>query len=591
MAQLQSPSFSTPIYSFANLRSQLKSLFPEKDVPDFAIYNITKELEVRKNTVLFIAGCILKHSVKELKQKEEKRDPAATLALADIYWFGFKGVEREPGHAIDLYHKAARAGLPEAFTAMAYVCQYSLLAPELNGTVPCKRTQEQEKIVQERWHWLDHAADRGWVSPLLLHLGAEAERTGSWNLSKPVVAALREREKAVELEKQKGLKTVGDQLTIHTIHSNTLEARDLEQFIADADGDGGRGLSALLTSTRNGSGYTVIPHEQLIAQADRLLNRNNHRAALRCLTRAMDQIYAVLHDPRPLRLDDCHYLLLPGRLYNDKSERTKVVQVLRRRIGCNLVLAKRLKNQRYWDHALEDCGFVLHTGIFTAQEFEAQWQELQDLETKAKAMQARGWDVGHGEGGGQQRSQRRKQKKNKKSKSVKPQEPSVLVLASDQLIEAQVAINAKIRENCCSICQTGWNEFETLTLAAVATCGHATCAPCLSRYHAECKKTFETELGDAKTAFRCVICRQPFPRNILSNIATTVVQKNVIPSFRLLIDHLNQSQVGLLECIARWLLINVQDRSIARWLLINVQDRSIARWLLINVQDRRGYGR
>ncbi|KAJ3297920.1 hypothetical protein HK104_011380 [Borealophlyctis nickersoniae] len=343
-----------------------------------------------------VAACTPKESAKELKQREKQGDPTAMLALADIYMYGFKGVERNPQHAIDLYYKAAHGGSPEACTAVAYGCYCELLGREPKGSVPCNRTERQRQIVQQMWHWLDKAAEGGWVSPLLLRLGAEAERTGSWTLSEPVVAALRESEKAVELEKQKRIE--------------------------------------------------------------------------------MD----------------------------------------------------------------------------TIRDFEVWQKELEDLETEAKAMQARGWDVGHGGGGGQGR-RRRKQKKKKKGKTVKRREPSVMVLALDQLIQAQVAINAKTPEDCCSICQTGWNKFETLTLASVATCGHATCAPCLSQYHTECKKTLETELGDAKTLFRCVNCRQPFPRNIISNMATTVVQKNVIPSFRLLIDRLGlatgQVQDGVLAAL------------------------------------------
>ena len=89
-------------------------------------------------------------------------------------------------------------------------------------------------------------------------------------------------------------------------------------------------------------------------------------------------------------------------------------------------------------------------------------------------------------------------------------------------------------EDGCPICLKDWNQFDDSDLAIILPCLHAVCAPCLSRYHAECRKSFETDLGEYFTKFTCAICRARIRSNILYQAAQSLLADNLIESFAVL---------------------------------------------------------
>ena len=128
------------------------------------------------------------------------------------------------------------------------------------------------------------------------------------------------------------------------------------------------------------------------------------------------------------------------------------------------------------------------------------------------------------------RSKKSKKKKSKKNKSKEAANFSVDVAFGRDLVGKECALNAALPEDGCPVCLKEWNTFEQTDLAIVLPCLHAVCAPCLSRYRAECRKSFETDLGEYSTSFTCSICRERIRSNILYQAAQVILAENLVES-------------------------------------------------------------
>ena len=121
-----------------------------------------------------------------------------------------------------------------------------------------------------------------------------------------------------------------------------------------------------------------------------------------------------------------------------------------------------------------------------------------------------------------------------KKNEISNQATTVDVAFCRELAKSGCALNAAAIEDGCPICMKEWNTFEEADLAVVLPCLHAVCAPCLSRYRAECKISFETDLGEYSTKFTCAICRDRIRSNILYQAAQTLLAVNLVDSLSVL---------------------------------------------------------
>ncbi|KAJ3159252.1 hypothetical protein HDU86_001855 [Geranomyces michiganensis] len=426
-------------------------------------------------------------------------------------------------------------------------------------------------VLQQMWYWLEYAAECDWVCPVLLQTAMDAEKTGSWTHSETVKRVLRKRSedlareissrmdahsvrcsrrgcvnrlasagqlkrcgrcKAVsccsigcqQVDWRAGHKTVckpanhpppapatvsaapsGKAMaTIGgiTFASETLTADDFNNVanLLREKGD------KLLRVIRGQTERPPLEYNELMRQARELMHRHEYSSAVRCLTRAADDL-----------LDS------KAVFGGDKEERGILLEIVLLRIKCTLALAEKRLSETDVDSALEN------------------WS----METTAKLLKTR---LSYTLPVQAQSNQPGRRNKNGKSKSKKKQhskrdEPSLIVSPTEKLIGLQVAKNAVSADDGCTICLTAWNEFTTLTLAAIPPCKHATCAPCLARFHKACQKSFATDTSTerTKTAFACVLCRAPLPDSLVTSMANVSILRNLVPAFQDLPHHLGMS--------------------------------------------------
>ena len=129
-----------------------------------------------------------------------------------------------------------------------------------------------------------------------------------------------------------------------------------------------------------------------------------------------------------------------------------------------------------------------------------------------------------------------------------------------ELANSCCALNASVTSDGCPICLKEWDSFHETELAIILPCLHAVCAPCLSRYRAECKKSFETDLGEYSTKFTCAICRERIRSNILYQAAQSILEGNLVESFTVLGKALRlPKKIGANQLITPILLQNNFD--------------------------------
>ena len=132
-------------------------------------------------------------------------------------------------------------------------------------------------------------------------------------------------------------------------------------------------------------------------------------------------------------------------------------------------------------------------------------------------------------------------------------------------------MNAAEEDDSCPVCLKEWKNFLEADLAIVLPCLHAICAPCLSRYRAECKKTFETDLGEYSTKFTCAICRERIRSDILHQAAETLLAENIVESFQVLVKALElPKKIEINQIITPILIQNHFDVAATESALFNI---------------------
>ena len=138
----------------------------------------------------------------------------------------------------------------------------------------------------------------------------------------------------------------------------------------------------------------------------------------------------------------------------------------------------------------------------------------------------------------QRRGKNKRKERSTSSEKLRLDEKQVTAVSCRQLVKNQLALNSKSETDSCPICITEWIQFSEESIAIVAPCDHAICAPCLSRYRSECKVSFETDIGEHNTKFTCTICREKLNSDVLYQAAKDLLSRNAIESISVLAEHL-----------------------------------------------------
>ena len=213
------------IYSIDSLTSEIKRLVTsQNDLPDselliqalvhFYYPLINGRIHISDVPLLvnqtaiaqMIVDAIPKEPYVKLVRKAKKNNPHALLAVADCLMFGLKKQVRNPTMAPDYYFRAAELGLPEAIMSVAYMCYLKILESygydrSTHRPIPtnCKSSPHRS-FLEQMWFWLNHAAERDWVSPFLLKQAKEAMEYNSWALTPRVKRILVRRD--IECERE-----------------------------------------------------------------------------------------------------------------------------------------------------------------------------------------------------------------------------------------------------------------------------------------------------------------------------------------------------------------------------------------------------
>jgi hypothetical protein len=119
--------------------------------------------------------------------------------------------------------------------------------------------------------------------------------------------------------------------------------------------------------------YSNLTVEQLYANAIEMIQLHHYRAAVNTLTLAIDKI----HVENPF----CSI---------SKETRIFLVKIYIRRVECNVRIGQRRENLECIEQALEDCLFILHTGIFdhllNTEKGKELTDELRKLENEAYSI-------------------------------------------------------------------------------------------------------------------------------------------------------------------------------------------------------------
>ncbi|KAJ3162167.1 hypothetical protein HDU88_007087 [Geranomyces variabilis] len=273
-----------------------------------------------------------------------------------------------------------------------------------------------------------------------------------------------------------------------------------------------------------------VEHGELMRQARDLMARRQFLAAKRCLNRAADELWIS-------------GLSRESAVANEKR-RDMLVPIMCLSAKCRLALSEKHMSVSDVDRALEDVELLLSGSIFPLEEIKADTlADLRNMEKQAKLQKARlSYDLPVHATQSVARSTNNNKKK-KKKQATKKDEPALMVTLTERLLSQEVAKNTSSSDDGCTICLTGWADFATITLAVVPPCQHATCAPCLSRFHKSCKTSFESDTSAerAKVPFSCTLCRAAFPDSLVTTAAHVSVQSNLVPACKELPQHLGVS--------------------------------------------------
>ncbi|KAJ3040546.1 hypothetical protein HDV00_010726 [Rhizophlyctis rosea] len=288
-----------------------------------------------------------------------------------------------------------------------------------------------------------------------------------------------------------------------------------------------------------------LKHPALISQIKSYMLKRDYQSALRSTTESTAHMYNPMSGASLVLVSDYEHLF----------------EVLQLQIQCKIALAKNNPAGPYIKQALQECTFILYTGAIPSHVLTpATTQPFKTLEQEAKTCDQM-WGFLEGSTIPQIYSRPRRSppmniRKLKKlaKKQSKSHPPSIHF--ADTLLTRKYVLNARTNDDTCPICQTPWTDLPTQTAAIVASCQHATCAPCLSRFHSECQKAFTTDAieGEVKTHFRCAVCREPLPDDILKSMAREAVRDKMIVALEDLVPLLEMGG-GNAEALVTTLLL------------------------------------
>lgn len=305
--------------------------------------------------------------------------------------------------------------------------------------------------------------------------------------------------------------------------------------------------------------------DELTKQAEKMLKKGRFSPALRCLSLAIDKI--ILQNPLNKM---------------EKINRIKLAKLYVSRAQCYLQMAYKWDKMRYANLASDDCMFLLNdknlekdliaegelvrslhevsakSKLFIEQRKSREHPQAPSApptQTEAKQKQAPNIvqpppnNNNNSRQNNGSNNQRRRNRRYRNSRRIYEDTPStdeketfnleenddspMIVQTCAIMFESHLAINALSVDDQCPICYMQWCNFVHPSISVVLPCSHACCASCLLRFHeayTNQEKDDEIPLED-KPKFCCVLCRKKLSPDLMQEVARTVVDQKLIPSF------------------------------------------------------------
>ncbi|CAF0961640.1 unnamed protein product [Brachionus calyciflorus] len=272
-------------------------------------------------------------------------------------------------------------------------------------------------------------------------------------------------------------------------------------------------MSLILSRTRLASLQNTMSLDEIKHEIDRMLNRQSYTCAIKFINLAIDKMR----------------LKIP--LYSMTSETQKsFLELYSKRVECNFRIGQLRRAQRFYDLALDDCIFVLETGVFDEISCLAYYK-IKEFKTTIESE-------------GIQRNSHSSTRPNGKTKKMIKENlyGDLRVYTCSNLIRDKIALNAQIDYDSCPFCSIQWSKFIEPSLAVVLPCDHACCVKCMINYRKICKESIEKEEEEEiPSDSSCALCRQLFSPAYLDEICQVVIKDRTIPS---LFNHLKKLPLG-----------------------------------------------
>ncbi len=204
--------------------------------------------------------------------------------------------------------------------------------------------------------------------------------------------------------------------------------------------------------------------------------------------------------------------------------------IYKKKIECNLELAKKTRLVEYVNKIKEDCMLLIDSNIMEHikvntdlyNSIKTLGQEAERLKTEIESERTQEAETRN------QRRIRRRREEELKRKSLKPVVDSNLCSELAKT-ERKLAINATEDDHGCPVCLCKWSSFVEARVAAILPCNHAFCVTCLLDYYNQCIDT-NVEKED-KCVFQCCLCRLKLREDIFKDVAQAFVDRKLLPHF------------------------------------------------------------
>ncbi|CAF0869016.1 unnamed protein product [Brachionus calyciflorus] len=534
-----------------------------------------KDVSVNQGTsfmIEMVMSTIPKLSYEQLKKESKKQDSNALLSLGDCFLFGLKGVRKNKTKAANYYLESANLNNPEAMTMLAYLNYLRLIEitnlrdddpiPIYRGTPPQAFKYHRDQM----WQWLEKCVELQWITPFLIKHAKDARKYRPDELSPIIKRELIKREvevfkilqekdkkftlkcenlkcplkfenntKIFQCSKCKKIKYCSRdcQIAHWSLHKKDCKASNNEQRdISDNPRQEGASLitvklphneivefesktidlkmlhrmhfdqedekqSLILSRARMTSNRNLMSKKELDELINQLILRHSYTSAIKYITLAIDKMHLEKYFSKMNRRDQ-----------------VELMELFLKRVQCYLEIANSRIASRYNKMALDDCDFVLETGIFEKIDCDA-YLKLKEIKLKLETVApAPNQEITRN------RPDRTRQKKSNFDIS---KFGKIKITTCYLLIENKMALNSQIDLDYCTLCSTEWSKFLDPSIAVILPCEHAFCASCLCKYKKACKQVKKQEEVPHDSA--CSLCRQEFSPMYIEEMCKALIKE------------------------------------------------------------------